>query len=77
MTDSTTCPLCAGALTDGTTTFTVDYEQGVVVARHVPALVCDQCGEAWLKDDISATLERLVQEARAQHRQVEVVDMAA
>jgi YgiT-type zinc finger domain-containing protein len=64
-------------LVNGTTTFTVDYEKGVVVARHVPALVCDQCGEAWLGDDVSTKLEALVLEARSHHRQLEVIDLAA
>ena len=38
------CAICNGHITDSTTTFTVDLEFGVVVVRHVPALVCEQCG---------------------------------
>jgi YgiT-type zinc finger domain-containing protein len=77
MNKSQSCPLCGGALTAGTTTFTVDYGSGVLVVRHVPAQLCDQCGEAWIADDVSEQLENILKEARADHRQFEVVDMAA
>jgi len=71
------CPLCCGHMINGTTTFAVDYEQGVIVIRHVPALVCAQCGEAWIEDEQSHKLEVLVQEAKKHERQLEVIDMAA
>ncbi|MEA1947028.1 MAG: type II toxin-antitoxin system MqsA family antitoxin [Thermodesulfobacteriota bacterium] len=71
------CPLCNGNIENGTTTFTVDYKSGVVVVRNVPAFVCSQCGEAWLNDDMSANMEEIVEEARAKHKQFEVIDIAA
>ena len=39
---------------------------GLVVVRHVPALVCNQCGEEWL--------DYAVAEARAKHSLVEVTE---
>ena len=77
MVDRKRCALCGGRLADGTTTFTADFGKGVFVARHVPAEVCDQCGESWLSDSTSALLEAGVNEARERQRQFEVVDMAA
>ena len=71
------CPLCSGRMDAGTTTFTVDYEQGLIVVRHVPARVCTQCGEAWIEDEQSQKLESLVLEAKKHERQLEVIDMAA
>ncbi len=71
------CPLCNGHMINGTTTFTVDYEKGVIVVRHVPALVCAQCGEAWIEDEQSEKLEVLVQAAKTHARQLEVIDMVA
>jgi len=71
------CPLCGGTLEPGSTTVTVDYESGVILLRHVPATVCDHCGEAWIDDAVSARLEGFVQEARNASRQVEIVDLAA
>ncbi len=71
------CPLCDWHMINGTTTFTLDYEKGVIVVRRVPALVCSQCGEAWIEDDQSEKLEALVQEAKNHARQLEVIDMVA
>ncbi len=77
MSSTRRCALCGGSFVDGSTTFTVDYGVGVIVARRVPALVCDQCGETWLTDSVSARLEALVEDAKAKSRQFEVVDLAA
>lgn len=41
---SSQCPLCGGTKAPGATTFTADFEFGVVVVRRVPALVCSLCG---------------------------------
>jgi YgiT-type zinc finger domain-containing protein len=60
----------------GHTVFTVDYERGVVVIRHVPAKVCDPCGESWIDDVTSAQLEIMVKAAQSGQRQFEVIDMA-
>ncbi|WP_058557984.1 type II toxin-antitoxin system MqsA family antitoxin [Thiohalocapsa sp. ML1] len=68
------CPLCAGRRKPGQTTFTAELGFGVVVVRHVPALVCDQCGEEWIEDPVAAALEAVVDEARAKHSLVEVTD---
>ncbi|HLA74418.1 MAG TPA: type II toxin-antitoxin system MqsA family antitoxin [Gammaproteobacteria bacterium] len=77
MTEKNHCPVCGGKLAPGTTTFTVDHGKGVVVVRHVPANVCDQCGESWIDDTVSGQLEQLVKEAQSKQLQFEVIDMAA
>ncbi len=59
MSSAELCPLCGGQLGEGTTTFTADFGDGVVVVRHVPARVCSQCGEAWVDDTQAARLEAL------------------
>lgn len=69
------CPICGGHRQPGTTLFSVDLGHGVVVVRNVPASVCSQCGEALLSDETTAELERIVDDARAHKRQVEVVEM--
>lgn len=54
------------------TTFTVDLGFGVVVVRHVPAEVCEQCGAEWLDDTTSKNLEQIVENARSSHSMVEI-----
>lgn len=72
---SNVCPLCGGKKKGGTTTFTADLGFGVVVVRKVRAQVCDQCGEAWIDPEAARRLEKIVDEARKNHRQVEVLDL--
>ena len=74
--NGTTCPLCGGKKSTGTTTFAVDLNFGVVVVRDVPALVCSQCGTDWIADDVAARLEMIVENARRTRRQVEVTAFA-
>lgn len=71
--DAAPCPLCGGKKEAGTTTFTVDLAFGIVVVRGVPALLCSQCGEAWIEDPVAAKLESLVADARRRQAVVEVM----
>ena len=70
--DSGMCPLCGGSKEKGTTTFTVELGEGVIVVRGVPAGVCSQCGEAWIPNDVAKKLEQLVEDARGRHAEIEV-----
>ncbi len=66
------CPLCGGEKAHGTTTFAVDIDSSLVVVRNVPALVCAQCGDAWIEDPVAAKLEAVVEDACTKHALVEV-----
>lgn len=72
----TQCCLCGGEKRAGTTTFTADFEFGVVVVKHVPALVCALCGADWIQDDVAARLETIVADAKSKRLQVEVTAFA-
>ena len=70
------CPLCGGKKKSGKSTFTVNLGEGILVVRDVPALVCGQCGEDWIEDKIASRLEKITNEARKKHLQVEVAAFA-
>lgn len=70
--DGEFCPLCGGHKKPGTTTFTVDKEDTLVVIRNVPATICSLCGNAWFSDEVAASIETIVEEAKNRRRQVEV-----
>lgn len=70
------CPLCGGTKKAGTTTFTSDFEFGVVVVRQVPATVCAQCGTDWIADKVAERLEAIVEDAKKRRLQVEVISLA-
>ena len=66
------CPLCGGLKKEGTTTFTVDMKETLVVIRNVPATLCSLCGNEWFSDEVATSIENIVEEAKNIHRQVEV-----
>ena len=58
------CAACkSGTMKEGATTFTVERGQMILVIRHVPALVCSQCGEESVMDTVHAELERIADQA--------------
>ena len=64
------CSICGGGKIDSTTSFTVDYNTGVVVIRDVPAKVCLQCGEEWIADNIASKLEEIVSISKKQNQEI-------
>ncbi len=75
MTDSDTpnCAMCGGRRIEGSTTFSTDLGFGVVVVRHVPAVVCEQCGEEWIADETARRLEDVTDRARQTRHLVEIL----
>ncbi len=73
MSTSELCPVCGGHKRAGTTTFSVDRGDSLIVVRSVPATVCEQCGEEWIGNEAAQRLERIVTEARTKQTQVEIV----
>jgi YgiT-type zinc finger domain-containing protein len=71
------CAICGGTVKDGTTTVSVDIGTGVVVVRSVPARICGQCGEEWLSDASAEKVEQVVERARKDKAQIEVVALAS
>ena len=67
------CPLCGGEKIESITSFTADYNSGLVVVRDVPAKVCNQCGEEWLSDEATEVLEEIVSSAKKQNQEFLVV----
>ena len=51
------CVICKHGVTfDGFTTITLEKNSSTIVFKDVPALVCDNCGEKYLDDNISKEL---------------------
>jgi YgiT-type zinc finger domain-containing protein len=64
------CPMCGGIKEASTTSFTVDYKEGLVLVRDVPATVCLQCGEEWMGDEVASKLEEIVAVAKKQNQEL-------
>lgn len=77
MRNNTRCPICNGYKSESTTTFTVDLDFGVIVVRHVPAEVCEQCGAEWIDDNNAEQLDQIVNYAKEKHTMIEVSEFSA
>ncbi len=52
-----TCVVCKkGATHPGHTTVTLEKNGGALVVRHVPAEVCENCGEAYVSAEVTRDL---------------------
>ena len=51
------CMICKhGETMDGTTSVTLEKDGATIVFQNVPALVCDNCGEKYIKGNITSAL---------------------
>ena len=58
------CPVCKhGSTTAGTATVTLERDGSTLVFKHVPAQVCDNCGEEYLDEDVAARLLDIAEDA--------------
>lgn len=60
-----TCFMCKGHLEDKETTFMVDLGSCIVIIKHVPSQVCNQCGETSYDNETAKKLENIVNTLRA------------
>jgi YgiT-type zinc finger domain-containing protein len=72
------CIVCRhGDTQPGTTTVTFHRDGRTLVVNEVPAEVCENCGEAYVADDVTAELLRMAAEARQAQAIVLVRDYSA
>lgn len=71
------CPICRQAEPQaGNTTVTLERNGVTVVTRHVPALVCPNCGEAYVDEDASRRLLESAAQAATTGSELELRDFA-
>jgi YgiT-type zinc finger domain-containing protein len=59
------CIVCHhGETVAGTTTVTFDRVGSTIVVRSAPAEVCENCGEAYVAEDVTESLLDFVRDAR-------------
>ena len=56
------------------TTFTVEYNNCILVIKNVPCLECLKCGEITFTDEVSEKLENLVNAAKRIMQEISVID---
>ena len=71
------CIVCHnGETRPGTTTVTFHREGQTVVVNEVPAEVCENCGEAYVAEEVTAQVLEIAADARKARAQVLVRDFA-
>jgi len=74
----TDCAICRHGQTEpGLTTVTLTRGNTTVVFRDVPALICDNCGEEYVDEEITARLLAIEEKAARSGVQVDVRDYIA
>ena len=70
------CPICkTGKLVESRTTITLEKDATTVVFKHVPADVCDTCGEAFVDENVTARLLKDARQAANRGIEVEIQDI--
>ncbi len=72
------CVVCkTGDVIDGKTTVTLQRGETTVVIKDVPAQVCDQCGEYYLSETMTAKVLAMAEAAVDKGAEVEILRWAA
>jgi len=54
------CPLCGGGLCEGAASLPFFLDRRIVVIKDVPAEVCADCGEPYMKSGVTGRVEALL-----------------
>jgi len=71
------CVMCKGNLASGQINYPVNKDSQFLLIKEVPALICDQCGEYYLDDQIFLKIEQIVASANKLNVEIEVLRFAA
>ena len=71
------CPVCKGDLNNGFTDITFRREKSIIVIEHVPARVCNNCGEAIIDSVISQKTFEIAEQEMKRGVVLEFVKFAA
>lgn len=54
------CPLCGGKMHDGITATPFIIGNKIIVVKDVPAEICSDCGESYMKSSVVDRIENLL-----------------
>ena len=68
------CFRCKGSAESKLKTHAVTLDKCVIIVKNVPAFVCNQCGEAYFKDDVMQNLEGIIDKLEDIIKEVAIVE---
>ena len=69
----TQCPLCGGCMDDGITTVPFFIAEKIVVIKNVPAEICADCGEAYMKSLVIGEIAKILDRFEELHSEVSII----
>ena len=54
-----TCFMCKGTVVEGSSTFTADMGNCIVIIKNAPSFICKQCGDVSYSDTVANRLEQI------------------
>lgn len=67
------CVICKhGDIQQGFTTVTLEKNGATIIFKHVPAHVCDNCGEKYVDGDVTADVLKKAQEIVSNGVQIDI-----
>jgi len=67
------CPLCGGEMYDGITMLSFLMGEKVAIIKNVPAEICTDCGEAYMKSHVTGKVETLLDCIEELHSEVSII----
>ena len=58
--ETMTCAVCGGRTEDRLIKYMQDYKGREVIIENVPAEVCTQCGERFIRGDVAEKIQQIV-----------------
>ncbi len=72
------CSICKfGETKKGKTTVTLERKDTIIVIKGVPADICDNCGEYYLSEEVTAKILEMAEQAINNKVEVEVLKYIA
>ena len=73
-----TCLICkSGSTASGKTTVMLQRNECTIIFKNVPADICDNCGEYYLKEEVAGQILQRAEEAIKKGTEVEILRYAA
>lgn len=71
------CFTCKGGhLKEELKTYVANLDNGVIIVKNVPSLVCQQCGEVYYTDAVMKRLEKIVDTMEKLVEEVAIVEFS-
>jgi len=69
--------MCKGNMKPDKINYSVDLNARFILIKDVPALVCDQCGEQFLDNEILQKIEDIIKKSKEYNIDFEIIRFAA